>query len=548
MHVKTMLSLVSCLAVTAGWATQASGQNTAPFSIRFPPDGATVREKVPIRVPLASIPEGAYVAFSIDGIFRVALAPTDEQRQNAKPGDMFEYVWDTKEVVKIPQSNREEAPADGPHKITAVLFVPRSGAAGGADIADTSEVTVTLANKITTDPGPLSLKYRFEDGSTRTYQRTGTTAIVGGVTQGLGATGDVELIGQNSDLLLAVEDVYANGNAIVRNRLTRLAVKQGGQEIVYPQEYLPRSIYQEVDPFGVVLYPPQDRMVADAFWQAGIPISATLDLPILPRRDVRVGDTWDTPNVVLDIPGTAPELQPKVTVKSTLEGLEWEGNHQTARIVQTYEGTPKEKSIVFGNIVVENPQIKFRRVIHLAYRSGTLVKIERTLEVSGTTSETIAPAVGGGTGITGPGAPPMMGGMSAPGGMMAPGLSGPPMMGPGGMSGPPIMMGGMGQGGSSIPMPGGRGMGGDDEDRDRPFAGSRGMRMGGRAGRLGGLAGPPMPGMPGGRTGMTGPYSGYRPGMGGVGVSTGTPMSRQKITLRSKTVTELKPEGETATK
>jgi len=528
MHMRAVLSLGGSLLLCVGLAPRTSAQNTAPFTIRFPPDGATVREKVPIRVPLASIPEGAYVAFSIDGQFRVALAPTEDQRRKAGPGGMFEYVWDTKETVKILGTNKEEAPADGPHKISAVLYVPKSGTAGGATAADTSEITVTLENKITTDPGPLLLRYTFPDGANRTYSRTGTTAIVGGVTQGLTATGDVELIGQKSDLLLAVEDVYKNGNAIVRNRLTRLAVKQGGQEVVYPQQYLPKSIYQEVDPLGVVHYPPREDLGSDAFYEAGIPVSTTLDLPILPRREVRIGDTWETPDVVLDIPGTPPDKQPKVTVKSTLEGLEWEGNHQTAKIVQAYEGTPKEKSIVFGNIVVENPQIKFKRTIYLAYRSGTLIKMDRTIEVSGTTSEVVGAAVGGAAGMSGPS---MTGGMAGSAGMMS---SMPPMLGPGGMSGPPMMMGAAGS--SSMPRLGPGGVGG--MSMPRGSTSSRAPTMGGR---LGGMSAPM------GSSSMMGPMgSSFVPGMRGTTTGMGTGVAKQKITLRSTTTTELKPESKTA--
>ncbi|MBM3493620.1 MAG: hypothetical protein FJX72_04750 [Armatimonadetes bacterium] len=531
MHLRATLAAMGGAALLVLGAESVLAQNTAPFTIRFPPDAATVREKVPIRVPLASIPEGAYVAFSIDGQFRVALAPTDEQREKAKPGAMFEYVWDTKAVVKIQGTNREEAPKDGQHKITARLFVPKSGSAGGADVADTSEITVALENRIATDPGALSLRYRYDDGANRTYERTGTTAIVGGVTQGLSAVGDVELVGQSSDLLLAVEDVYDNGRAIVRNRLTRLAIKQGGQETVYPTDYLPKSIYQELDPIGIVHYPPQDRPSSDMFWQMGVPVSATLDLPILPTREVRVGDTWDTPNVVLDIPGTAPDKQPKVTVKSTLVGLEWQGKHQTAKITQTYDGTPKEKSVVFGNIVVDKPKIKFTRDVYIAYRSGTLIKMDRTLEVAGTTAGAMASSVGGAGGM----GSPMAGGMSMVGGGSPPMMGSGMMTGPGlpggGLSGPPIM------GGSGIPMMGPGGLAGgmsSPDGREGPGGrGRRGPRMGG-AGSSTGMIGPPSMGS----GAMRGPYGGYS--MGGS-VNPGQAQTNQKITLRSKTITELAP-------
>ena len=540
MHLRAFMAVMGGAAFLALGAENASAQNTAPFTIRFPPDGATVREKVPIRVPLAAIPDGAYVAFSIDGQFRVALAPTEEQREQAKPGQMFEFIWDTKQVVKIQGTNKQEAPQDGQHKITATLFVPKSGSAGGSDIAETSEITVNLENRITTDPGPLSLRYRYEDGSNRTYSRTGTTAIVGGVTQGLAAVGDVELVGQSSNLLLAVEDVYDNGRAIVRNRLTRLAIKQNGQETVYPTEYLPKSIYQELDQQGTVHYPPQDRPSNDMFWQMGIPVSATLDLPILPNREVRVGDTWTTPNVVLDIPGTAPDKQPKVTVESKLVGFEWEGNHQTAKITQTYEGTPKEKSIVFGNIVVDKPRIKFTRHVYLAYRSGALIKMERSLEVSGTTSGAVAGSVGG-AGMSAPGAP-IAGGMSMFGGgappMMGGGMTSPPGMPSTGMSGPPLMMGGAGMpmmGGSGMPMMGpgaGAGITSPGGGREGPRGGSRTGRAPRMGGSTMGLSGPPSIG-PGG---MRGPFGGYS---AGAGTNPGQAQAAQKITLRSTTVTEL---------
>jgi len=52
-------SLAALLAV----GQQSGAQNQAPFTIRQPPDGATVREKVAIKIPLASIPEGGYVAY-----------------------------------------------------------------------------------------------------------------------------------------------------------------------------------------------------------------------------------------------------------------------------------------------------------------------------------------------------------------------------------------------------------------------------------------------------------------------------------------------------
>src|SRR2546423_4916869 len=106
------------------YGVRANAQNEAPFTIRKPPDGATVREKVKVEVPLASIPEGGYVAYYIDGEFQVALTPTAEQREHAKPGENYVFTWDTKKPVKRRGSTTESAPADGEHEITAKLYAP----------------------------------------------------------------------------------------------------------------------------------------------------------------------------------------------------------------------------------------------------------------------------------------------------------------------------------------------------------------------------------------------------------------------------------------
>lgn len=536
MHLRSLAALTGSLVLLGLAGGRAHGQNTAPFSIRYPPDGATVREKVPVRVPIASIPEGGYVSFAIDGQFRVALSPTAAQRARAKPGQMFEFQWNTKSPVRVRGSVKEEAPKDGEHVVTARLYGPAKGAAGGSKLLETSAVHVTLANKITTDPGAIRLRYQWRDASNRTYSRSGEVSVVGGLTQGAQATGDVELIGQNSDLLLAVEDLYSNGRAIVRNRLTRLAVRRAGQETIYPEQYLPKSLYQEIDPRGIVHY--QNSTVSfDQFAMLGLPVSATLDMPILPTHAVRVGDTWTTPNVVIDIPGTPPDKQPRVSVKSTLEGLEWQDGYPTAKVHQEYSGTPKEKTIVFGTTEIESPRLKFTRDIYLAYRSGTLVKIDRTLEVTGKTVQAVNPYVGG---AMGPGAPPMLGsgGMgrtTAPGmpptgpaamGMLSPGLSrgsrggvtAPGMVGPPGVGNP---YGGYG------PTTGSRGAGRRNTGRGRPTGGSLMMPGSGAMG----------PGA------MMGSSSGMVPGMGG-GMNpyrpSGQAQASSQITLKSTLVTELK--------
>lgn len=561
MQVRKLVVAAGFAALLAAPALLATAQNAAPFTIRQPPDGATVREKVKVEIPLASIPEEGYVAYSIDGQFRVALSPTDEERQKlndaaekSKKPAMFSFVWDTKQPVKV--RNTDQAPADGEHEISATLFAP-SGTAGGSKVQQTSSVRVQLANKVVTDPGAIHLKYRFPDATNRTYERNGDTVVVTGLTQGMQGASDQELVAQRSKLLVAVEDVYGDGSAIVRNKLQELVVRQNGQETTYPSDQLPKSLYQQLNQYGDVMYQ-NDTASFDQFAQMGIPVDATIDLPKLPREAVKVGDTWQAGEERLDIPGTAPDKQPVVSLSSTLEGVEWEGGYPTAKIHQSFDSTRgglKAKSIIFGTYEITNPTIKYDRDIYLAYRSGTLVKVIRKLEVTGKTAQAVsgaAPGMGYGGAMMGTGIPggPMggpMGPMSGGGKMgnmsMGAGGMGSPY-GRGGGYGPPAGSGGYGgypgSGGSYGAPAGGRQRGGGRRggpmgSSGMPYGAGGGMPYGsGSTGYGSGIGPGGGPGSPYG--GMSG---GYGAPMGGYGGGAGQAQASSQITLRSTTTTEL---------
>ncbi len=537
MQLRYMLSMAGGVAMLVS-AEVAHAQNAAPFTIRHPPDGATVREKVVVKVPLASIPEGAYVAVSLDGQFRVALSPSAAQRDPKKnTNPFFEYVWDTKAKIKTGLSGKESVPGDGPHTIAVELYP----AGGTGKPAETSSVRVNVANKIIGDPGALKLRYKYVDRRDQKYARRSDAAILAGLSQGMQGSGEVELFGMKSDLSLSVQDLYDNGSAIVRNKMLNLSVRQGGTETKYPANQLPASLYQEVDDRGVVTYQNKSTTFND-FAQLGIPVQTTLELPLLPNQALTVGATWPSDKPVsLDIPGTAPEDQPKVVLTNKFEGIEWEGGYPSAKITQTFDSSTsplKLTSITFGTIVVEKPTIKFTRDIFIAYRSGTLVKIARTIEVTGKTTNGVNALSGGGApGMTGNMGGGMQGGM---GGMMGmpPGMMG--RGGAGGPSGPPAgamgmmqMMGrgrgaaGGGAGGPSGPPAGAMGM--------MQMMGRGGAGAGGNA-RTRAMAGM-MGGGPGGAPGMMG---GGVPRMGG-GPAGGAARVNNIITLKATSVTELVP-------
>ena len=531
-----------------------SGQ--APFTIRRPPDGASVREKVRIEIPRSSISKDAFVAFYIDGVFQVALAPQEDAASATRP---FTFLWDTK----------AEKTTDGIHTIRAVLYEPAADA--GSSIAATekasSEVKLTVANKIKNGPTSLLLRYKYREGMNLNYDRESKAVIAGGVSE-TGSSTDTELSLVSSKHLFDVEDTQPE-ISLVRNKTTSLKILMNGQETTLGPAQLSASLYQELDPLGQVKYETGATTGLVEFTAQGLPVNNTVELPLLPLQRVSIGQTWKTAGQRLDLPGLPPALQPRVVLTNKLEGLEWEGGRPTAKIHQTYEGSPMAE-VQFGPIPITTPTITYERDIYLAYESGILVKTARTLTIKGKTTVNLGgpTQAAGGAAMAGMGRGGMMGMMGMPPGMMgsggAPGASGSSMMNmmmnssrgagmnsgrPGGRGGFPGMGGAPGSGagrggmmgsGGMMGRPGGRGgfpgsgsgrggvgRGGDDDDRG-----------GGRAGMgSGGMMGSGA--MMGGRGGMMGMPPGMGRGMGTIGGAMGTQDPDKPVTVKAVTNTEL---------
>ena len=178
--------------------------------------------------------------------------------------------------------------------------------------------------------------------------RTGELKLVGGLSGGGRGAGEVEVSGLRSKLEMSVEDIYSSGDAMLRNRLAQLSLRYGGQETSIPSDQLPGGVYRQVSPLGRVEY--QNRSGSlDQFAASGVNVVATVELPVLRSSPVSIGDSWQTPNVSLEIPGMAEADQPKVTVTSKFEGLEWEGGYPTAKIVETLNDPRQAKVIGLSN-------------------------------------------------------------------------------------------------------------------------------------------------------------------------------------------------------
>jgi hypothetical protein len=510
MYSRSAIRLFGCAALlgSAGIAELAHAQG-APFTIRRPPDGATVREKVNVEIPRNSIGKNGFVAIYLDDKFYVAVPPSEIQEGSAATRGQFTFTWDTK----------GSGISDGPHTIRAVLYepAPDQGPTAVTEKQSTS-VRLNVANIIHNGPSSLRLRYKLPEGQNLEYSRVSTAKVTNsGIT--FGESNDTLLAQTDSKLLLDI--MNPTPVALVRNKLTELSILQQGQETSMDPSQLSASMYQEINPLGKVQYETGSGTGIDEYMAQGLPVNNTLELPLLPNSPVSIGDSWTTPNQRLDIPGIPPALQKKVPLENKLVDLEWEGKYETAKIHQTFDGS-LTSDIQFGAIPVTSPHVKFERDIYFAYNSGRLIKTVRTITITGrTTAQTDQTPSAGGAGYPGMGGPGM-GNMGYPGmgggmgmqggagrGMGYPGMggsSGGPPMGYPGMSGGGIP-GGMGKG-----MQGGAG---------------RGMGYPGMGGSSGG---PPM-GYPG---------MGQGSGMGRPGSGAGGALEADHpVTLKAVTDTEL---------
>ncbi len=149
-------------------------------------------------------------------------------------------------------------------------------------------------------------------------------------------------------------------------------------------------MYQELDAQGRVNY---ETGVLTGIEFAGLPVDATIELPVMPTAAVSVGQTWTSPDQRIDVPGLPPVLQPHVKFQNTLVDLEWEGNYRTAKIHQHADDVKLPATITVEGLPIMSPTCTYDRDIYIAYTSGTLVRMTRTLTIKGRTN--VAASEGG---------------------------------------------------------------------------------------------------------------------------------------------------------
>ncbi len=409
----------------------------APFTIVRPVEGARVREKVQVRVPLRSVPPDGFIGVSVDGKFIEAVAPAT-LRTDKEKGHLI-YEWDTK-ARNIP---------DGKHTIELTLY------GGGSErrILARSAVNVVVQNKIQIPPDGIRLQYRWVPGRNFHYRVQ------------LTAKDQTELkdtgISPEEDLLLDAKygvDLYTQDFTpplalIAWMPVAPAVIFENGQYRVITGENM-APVYQEVEVTGRVRY--QSSRLGESQQYQFYYVTAG-DLPELPPTKVKEGFRWTMTFVQYDPLETGEGGNPKVAARfpipARIESFEWERGYKCAKIVCEFTGNLPGR-FDLGEFRLEKPKVKVKRVIYFAYDIGQVVRMTTSIEFEATIREQI-----GGTG-----------GMGGMGGY----ASRPPSGGRGGM--------GAGDLGEEGGMPGGRGGRG----------GRGGMALGGQPPGYGpGMAGQP---------------------------------------------------------
>jgi hypothetical protein len=139
-----------------------------------------------------------------------------------------------------------------------------------------------------------------------------------------------------------------------------------------------RELYQG-DVFGPQVYrlvTKLGKVVKRNVFSRQAQYSITDVLPMLPRTPVKEGDSWPSA-MTLKIEGITNQIAFGGT--SMLDSFEWQGGHECAKIVSTMNGNGTIM-INGGKIRSESATVKAQMTTYFAYRSGTMLRNDITLD------------------------------------------------------------------------------------------------------------------------------------------------------------------------
>lgn len=370
----------------------------------WPKDNGIVREGVNVAIDAKSVPADSYVSFYLNDTFMVAVGEPSTISGGRKA---YTWAWDTREPINLGAINDEaKRPADGQYEIRGQA-VDATG-----KVVDQATVKVRLANRVTSvsQDTPVDLKYRFSAGAQRKYsvRVSVTVSEIGGAP--ISSTQQVQsltYVGAES-----IADVRSATLALVRYYPSDTSLRQFGRPLGELPGFDAGSKYELVDNYGRVVE-------EDMFSTAGIMVDPAFAVDYrlpLPRGKVRAGDQWTGP---LGFSMPAMGKAASVDGEFRLEGLEWAGGRECARIGSDITGTseftftPVAQGGAMGGpdmgfgpsgpMAVRPGKVTGKCTDWFAFRSGQLIRREATLDVDAYMDSNAVQAINEGLGLSGAG-------------------------------------------------------------------------------------------------------------------------------------------------
>jgi hypothetical protein len=348
-----------------------------------PLTGATVREKVPVSIAKAALPDGGYASISIDDTFIEAVPVPDN-------GDQL-YDWDTKAPYSLPNDpDKKLLVQDGNHTI-AVTIYNRDNTVFG-----TANATVRVANAIPELKDGVTLRYKWGNFSAKYSQKFHLEQL--NSSSGLPPTTI-----QKSNVVFArqIEDQHSSTAEISDKALSGGTVTLKGVDSYVQSIYnlLPKE--REIKTDGVVLTTTRSTRIGDHY---GFLVAS------LPSRRVQVGDSWQVP---IEFSLTwANDKTSQIQGTARLDSFEWQDHYPCAKIVESYNGnatlfipqpssqTPQQINIGGSATANQVPPITgaivhLTRTLWFAYEAGILVHVSTDATVNASVTSNQAAALGG---------------------------------------------------------------------------------------------------------------------------------------------------------
>ncbi len=308
---RTLGLLAVCLALAA--------PARAGLEFLWPVNNGFVRESVNVAAAVTGTEASqvGYVQFFLNGKFIMAAG---FPRNISGGREAYMWAWDTRKPINLGGANdAPKRPADGPYEIRAVA-VSKDG-----QQIDSKTISVQLANQVrsVSPETKIPLKYVYRVGTRKRYAVDISVTLdeVGGApVKSNQAVQSFSFTGTAS-----VEDLQPNGRALMRYRPEQDRLTIFGRKLGPLPGFEYGSLYEIVSTSGKVVE-------TDLFSTVGVRTDETFAVDYrtpLPADKVQVGDTWKG-KIGVSMSGISDAIH--TDADFTLEGLEWAGGREAARI------------------------------------------------------------------------------------------------------------------------------------------------------------------------------------------------------------------------